>query len=74
MSKTIPTGIARELTPAQAEPWLRAFADTAVERDVITVCPYCGEEYHGRLGCCGEANTHGIRVYADTGDAVEECQ
>lgn len=30
--------------------------------DVIRVCPYCGDEYGGRLGCCGESIAHATYI------------
>ena len=26
--------------------------------EIIRVCGYCGQEYGGRLGCCGESYMH----------------
>lgn len=32
---------------------------------VIEVCPYCGNPYGGRIGCCGESRAHGVWVVED---------
>lgn len=26
-------------------------------------CPYCGDQYRGRIGCCGESYQHGEEAY-----------
>lgn len=33
--------------------------------DVLEVCPYCGDTYGGRLGCCGESIAHAVFVISD---------
>ena len=41
----------------------------------ITICPYCGDEKHGQIGCCGESSCHFEQAY-DLGDetlSVNEC-
>ena len=42
----------------------------ATMSDILFVCPYCGDEYGDRLGCCGESRGHGIYVI----DGMEETQ
>jgi len=36
--------------------------------DIIKVCPYCGNEYGGRIGCCGESENHGEYIITDDPD------
>lgn len=31
--------------------------------DEIVICPYCGDEYGEKIGCCGEAMTHAEKAY-----------
>ena len=53
----------------------RAWQDMATEqlsdRDVIWVCPYCGNEvgHEPTRPCCGEMG-HEIEVYEDSGEPV----
>jgi len=36
--------------------------------DVIKVCPYCGNSYGARIGCCGEHDGHGVYIITDDPD------
>lgn len=39
--------------------------------DVLMICPYCGNEYGDRLGCCGEHYGHAVFVIDDDESDVQ---
>jgi hypothetical protein len=41
--------------------------------DVITICPYCGNEVNASkwtVGCCGESSDHFVEAYLFSDDSI----
>lgn len=46
-----------------------------VDGEVLKICPYCGNEYGGRIECCGEHYGHAAFViYGDESDTQYETE
>lgn len=37
---------------------------------VALICPYCGDNAYGKIGCCGESSAHFEEHYVTTSDCI----